>query len=79
MNGEIHGKPAYKKDERVSGIDAMLYFWGERNGPSFSGWRFGPKVDSERVRAHHPSRMALTPPRTGWKVPYIMVLWIPPL
>eukprot|EP00418_Pyrodinium_bahamense_P090414 CAMPEP_0179035354 /NCGR_PEP_ID=MMETSP0796-20121207/13068_1 /TAXON_ID=73915 /ORGANISM="Pyrodinium bahamense, Strain pbaha01" /LENGTH=1161 /DNA_ID=CAMNT_0020731625 /DNA_START=58 /DNA_END=3543 /DNA_ORIENTATION=+ len=70
LSAENHGKAAYKKDAQVNGLDVMLYFWDERDGPSFCGWWFGPKIGGDQVWAYHPSRTATTPPKTGWKVPY---------
>lgn len=67
--GENHGKPTYQKDEKANGLDVMIYYWDERDGPSFCGWWFGPKVGGDQVWAYHPSRAA-TPPTKGWKVPY---------
>ena len=29
---------------QVNGLDVMLYFWDDRDGPDFCGWWFGPKV-----------------------------------
>ncbi|CAE7826752.1 VCPKMT, partial [Symbiodinium sp. CCMP2456] len=69
-NGQNHGKPTYKKDQQVNGLDVMLYYWDERDGPNFCGWWFGPKVGGDQVWAYHPSRQSLTPPTKGWKVPY---------
>ncbi|CAK0799245.1 unnamed protein product [Prorocentrum cordatum] len=66
--GQNHGKPSYKKDTQVNGLDVMLYFWDERDGQAFSGWWFGPKVGGDQVWAYHPSN-TMTPPTTGWKVP----------
>jgi len=70
LGGENHGKPAYKKDSQVNGLDVMLYFWDERDGPNFCGWWFGPKIGGDQVWAYHPSRASKTAPKTGWKVPY---------
>jgi len=67
--GENHGKPAYKKDVQVSGLDTMLYFWDARDGQSFSGWWFGPEVGGDKVMAHSP-RDTQTPPMKGWSVPH---------
>merc|ERR1712113_999073 len=41
----------------------------QRDGPCFSGWRFGPKIGGDQVWAYHASQ-AQTPPKSGWKVPY---------
>ncbi|CAE8647428.1 unnamed protein product, partial [Polarella glacialis] len=68
--GENHGRPTYKKDQQVNGLDVQMYYWDERDGPNFCGWWFGPKVGGDQVWAYHPSSTATTPPKTGWKVPY---------
>eukprot|EP00913_Durusdinium_trenchii_P001143 g1051.t1 len=54
---------------KVNGLDVMLYFWDDRDGPDFCGWWFGPKVGGDQVWAYHPEK-APTPPLSGWKVPY---------
>lgn len=69
-NGQNHGRPTYRKDQQVNGLDVMLYYWDERDGPNFAGWWFGPKVGGDQVWAYHSSRTAMTPPLHGWKVPY---------
>lgn len=69
-NGQNHGRPTYKKDTQVNGLDVQLYYWDDRDGASFCGWWFGPKVGGDQVWAYHPSNTATTPPKTGWKVPY---------
>merc|ERR1719305_457835 len=38
LAGENHGKPCYKKDTQVNGLDVMTYFWDERDGVGFCGW-----------------------------------------
>merc|ERR1719247_1284426 len=68
--GENHGKPTYKKDGQVNGLDVMSYYWDERDGPGFCGWWFGPKVGGDQVWAYHTDKNAAMPPQTGWKVPY---------
>eukprot|EP00927_Polykrikos_kofoidii_P059628 TRINITY_DN54773_c0_g1_i1.p1 TRINITY_DN54773_c0_g1~~TRINITY_DN54773_c0_g1_i1.p1 ORF type:complete len:1286 (+),score=290.34 TRINITY_DN54773_c0_g1_i1:85-3942(+) len=80
---ENHGKPVYKKDTQVplppgsplasgqtGGLDVMLYFWDERDGQTYSGWWFGPKVGGDQVWAYHPEKNSSGPPLIGWKVPY---------
>ena len=47
----------------------QLYYWDDRDGASFCGWWFGPKVGGDQVWAYHPSNTATTPPKTGWKAP----------
>lgn len=69
LDTQNHGKPTYKKDTQVNGLDVMLYFWDERDGAAFSGWWFGPKVGGDQVWAYHPQNTP-TPPKGGWKVPY---------
>ena len=51
-----------------NGLDVQLYYWDDRDGASFCGWWFGPKVGGDQVWAYHPSSSATTPPKTGWKV-----------
>merc|ERR1719247_1779762 len=70
LHGENHGKPTYKKDGQVNGLDVMSYYWDERDGPGFCGWWFGPKVGGDQVWAYHTDKQATMPPQTGWKVPY---------
>lgn len=65
--GENHGKPTYRKD-RGNGLEVMIYYWDERDGPTFAGWWFGPKVGDNQVWAYHPGRDAW-PPADSWKVP----------
>eukprot|EP00406_Dinophysis_acuminata_P081249 CAMPEP_0179256816 /NCGR_PEP_ID=MMETSP0797-20121207/24463_1 /TAXON_ID=47934 /ORGANISM="Dinophysis acuminata, Strain DAEP01" /LENGTH=166 /DNA_ID=CAMNT_0020964765 /DNA_START=1 /DNA_END=498 /DNA_ORIENTATION=- len=68
-HSENHGRPVYKKTEQVNGLDILMYFWDERDGPNFCGWWFGPKVGGDHVWAYNPDRAA-TPPAGQWKVPY---------
>jgi len=70
LSGENHGKPTYKKDGQVNGLDVMTYYWDERDGAGFCGWWFGPKVGGDQVWAYHSDKAAMSPPQTGWKVPY---------
>mmetsp|Transcript_9346 Transcript_9346/g.16265 ORF Transcript_9346/g.16265 Transcript_9346/m.16265 type:complete len:1041 (-) Transcript_9346:62-3184(-) len=70
LSTENHGKPAYKKDGQVNGLDVMIYYWDERDGPGFNGWWFGPVIGGDQVWAYHTEKAATTPPSTGWKVPY---------
>merc|ERR1712087_347083 len=55
---------------QVHGLDVMIYFWDDRDGPNFCGWWFGPKVGGDQVWAYHPDKSAPVPPSNGWKVPY---------
>lgn len=70
LSTENHGKKAYKKDQQVNGLDVMIYFWDDRDGPGFCGWWFGPKIGGDQVWAYHTDRSATSPPSSGWKVPY---------
>mmetsp|Transcript_91246 Transcript_91246/g.282237 ORF Transcript_91246/g.282237 Transcript_91246/m.282237 type:complete len:1100 (+) Transcript_91246:84-3383(+) len=67
--GDNHGRPTFKKDTQSNGLDVMLYFWDERDGPALCGWWFGPKVGGDQVWAFHPSK-DLRPPSSGWMVPF---------
>lgn len=64
-----HGRPVYRKEVKVSGLDILCYFWDARDGPSLHGWWFGPAIGGDTVWAHQPSD-CLLPPIDGWKVPY---------
>jgi len=75
---ENHGRTVYKRNGQaavstpmggVNMLDVLVYYWDERDGPSFCGWWFGPKVGGDQVWAYCPETTA-TPPQTQWKVPY---------
>merc|ERR1719379_2426248 len=51
-------------------VSVLIYFWDDRDGPSFGGWWFGPKIGGDQVWAYHPDKTSQTPPKSGWKVPY---------
>merc|ERR1719236_399894 len=70
LAAENHGKPVYKKDQQVNGLDVLIYFWDDRDGPNFGGWWFGPKVGGDQVWAYNQEKSSMTPPPQGWKVPY---------
>jgi len=59
----------FRKTEQVNGLDVLVYYWDDRDGPNFCGWWFGPKVGGDQVWAYNSER-AMTPPTTGWRVPY---------
>ncbi|CAE7824795.1 Arsb [Symbiodinium sp. CCMP2456] len=69
-HGTNHGKPVYKKKPNDKPADVLIYYWDERDGEKFCGWWFSPRVGSDQIWAHHPSRKATSPPPAGWKVPY---------
>jgi len=69
-SGENHGKPVYKKDIAGGTVSVLIYFWDERDGPSFSGWWFGPKVGGDQVWAYNDKTDSHLPPQTEWKVPW---------
>jgi len=65
-----HGKPVYKRTSQANGLDVMLYYWDDRDGPPWCGWWFGPKVGGDHIWAYHPKAVGNIPPSSGWKVPY---------
>lgn len=71
-SGANHGKPVYKKDSRDSpnGVTVLIYYWDDRDGPSFSGWWFGPKVGGDQVWAYNGDKSSPMPPAKNWKVPW---------
>ena len=80
-HGGNHMRNTYKKKKVSSASSAssasissmateiILYYWDERDGVAFSGWWFGDSVGGQQRWARHPS-FAMTPPSTGWKVPW---------
>eukprot|EP00933_Yihiella_yeosuensis_P071683 TRINITY_DN79912_c0_g1_i1.p1 TRINITY_DN79912_c0_g1~~TRINITY_DN79912_c0_g1_i1.p1 ORF type:complete len:931 (-),score=287.51 TRINITY_DN79912_c0_g1_i1:123-2855(-) len=68
--GANHGKPVYKKDGSPNGVNVLIYFWDDRDGPSFSGWWFGPKVGGDQVWAYNGQKVSPTPPLSNWRVPW---------
>mmetsp|Transcript_95307 Transcript_95307/g.269710 ORF Transcript_95307/g.269710 Transcript_95307/m.269710 type:complete len:916 (-) Transcript_95307:97-2844(-) len=66
--GQNHGKPVYKKDQLA--VSVLIYYWDERDGVTFSGWWFGPKVGGDQVWAYNMNRGSGLPPLGGWKVPW---------
>jgi len=67
--GANHNKPVYQK-EGSGKVSVLIYFWDDRDGPSFSGWWFGPKVGGDQVWAYNGDTSAGVPPPGGWKVPW---------
>eukprot|EP00930_Biecheleria_cincta_P072916 TRINITY_DN60257_c0_g1_i1.p1 TRINITY_DN60257_c0_g1~~TRINITY_DN60257_c0_g1_i1.p1 ORF type:complete len:1494 (+),score=434.52 TRINITY_DN60257_c0_g1_i1:52-4533(+) len=65
-----HGKVVYKRSEKSRGLDVLIYYWDDRDGPELCGWWFGPSVGGDQVWAYHPSRTAGTPPASEWNVPH---------
>ena len=72
-HGHNHNRQTYKKKEHIvspyAETEIILYFWDEGNGVEFSGWWFRDSVGGQQMWARHPS-FAMTPPSTGWKVPW---------
>eukprot|EP00927_Polykrikos_kofoidii_P077114 TRINITY_DN74094_c0_g1_i1.p1 TRINITY_DN74094_c0_g1~~TRINITY_DN74094_c0_g1_i1.p1 ORF type:complete len:1050 (+),score=239.36 TRINITY_DN74094_c0_g1_i1:42-3191(+) len=62
-----HGRPVYSK--HGGSVTVLIYYWDQRDGPSFSGWWFGPKLGGDQVWAYNPTGSAL-PPNSGWRVPW---------
>ena len=71
--GDNHQRKVYKKqipsDSSDDATEIFLYYWDESDGAAFSGWWFGDEVGGQRAWTKNPSD-ALTPPPTGWKVPW---------
>ena len=70
VSGVNHGKPTYKKDMSPPNVTVLIYFWDDRDGPTFSGWWIGPKVGGDQVWSHADNRTSPTPPPAGWHVPW---------
>lgn len=71
-NGNNHSRPTYQKSAVDAGKpppEVFLYYWDERDGPSFEGWWFGKSVGGNEVWSHNASK-ALRPPAAGWKIPF---------
>jgi len=66
---ENHGRPVYRRSEQSNNVDVLIYFWDERDGPSFSGWWFGPRIGGDQVWAYNAEK-SMTPPTSNWQVPY---------
>jgi len=66
-----HGRKVYKKVADKAGelVDVYLYYWDNRDGPAFEGWWFGNKLGGTQVWSHNASA-AMTPPPSGWKIPW---------
>eukprot|EP00434_Breviolum_minutum_P029550 symbB.v1.2.026127.t1/scaffold2587.1/size76604/9 len=68
-----HGKPVYKKEGPPSSVTVLIYYWDSRDGPSFNGWWFGPKVGGDQVWAYNAGSARdnpAMPPMANWKVPW---------
>mmetsp|Transcript_22477 Transcript_22477/g.40102 ORF Transcript_22477/g.40102 Transcript_22477/m.40102 type:complete len:2032 (-) Transcript_22477:157-6252(-) len=71
-SGSNHGRKFFKKGGVVGvgeAVDVFLYYWDSRDGPAFEGWWFGNKLGGTQVWSHCTSA-GLTPPSTGWKIPW---------
>eukprot|EP00929_Paragymnodinium_shiwhaense_P077109 TRINITY_DN3968_c0_g2_i1.p1 TRINITY_DN3968_c0_g2~~TRINITY_DN3968_c0_g2_i1.p1 ORF type:complete len:2044 (-),score=893.51 TRINITY_DN3968_c0_g2_i1:341-6472(-) len=70
--GENHGRPTYKKNEKIPGhpnISVFVYYWDQRDGADFSGWWFGDEVGGSQVWAL--AKISTPkPPKMGWRVPW---------
>eukprot|EP00439_Symbiodinium_sp_Y106_P042525 s6486_g5.t1 len=67
-----HGKPVYKKEGPQGSVTVLIYYWDERDGPSFNGWWFGPKVGGDQVWAYNAGNLGrenAMPPTSNWKEP----------
>jgi len=71
-DGSNHGRKCFKKSQKIPGhedIEVYLYFWDERDGPSFSGWWFGNSVGGAQVWSRN-RHCSLQPPKSGWTIPW---------
>mmetsp|Transcript_78760 Transcript_78760/g.218910 ORF Transcript_78760/g.218910 Transcript_78760/m.218910 type:complete len:908 (+) Transcript_78760:117-2840(+) len=68
LSGLNHGRPVFKRGQKASGFDVLIFYWDERDGAANCGWWFAPSIGSEQVWAYQPGRTA-TPPVSGWRVP----------
>lgn len=72
-NGQNHGRPVFKKaSDQSSAVTVLIYYWDDRDGKSFHGWWFGPKVGGDQVWAYNSdvNKTASLPPVDGWHVPW---------
>eukprot|EP00933_Yihiella_yeosuensis_P021140 TRINITY_DN16810_c0_g2_i1.p1 TRINITY_DN16810_c0_g2~~TRINITY_DN16810_c0_g2_i1.p1 ORF type:complete len:1026 (+),score=251.65 TRINITY_DN16810_c0_g2_i1:78-3155(+) len=68
-----HQKPVYKKEGSPGSVTVLIYYWDDRDGSSFNGWWFGPKVGGDQVWAYNGGNLGSTnvmPPTKNWKVPW---------
>ncbi|CAE8655897.1 unnamed protein product, partial [Polarella glacialis] len=71
-SGSNHGRKCFKKGGVVGvgeAVDVFFNYWDNRGGPAFEGWWFGDKLGGTQVWSHCTSA-GLTPPSTGWKIPW---------
>merc|ERR1711920_229227 len=65
------GKPIFKKQDGVDRtVTVLIYYWDERDGPSYCGWWFGPKIGGDQVWAYNGNKASNSPPQNGWHVPW---------
>jgi len=69
--GINHGRPVYERRRDAGGDDTvLLYFWDARDGLSWNGWWFAPRIDWNFPGwAYCDERSARSPPASGWRVP----------
>jgi len=70
--GMNHERKYYKNIQKIPGhedVDVYLYFWDERDGPSFKGWWFGNQVGGAQVWSRN-TNASTTPPKAGWTIPW---------
>merc|ERR1719271_1006794 len=63
-HGSNHGKPVYKRE------GVLIYFWDDRDGETYNGWWFGPKVGGDQVWAYNANKASPMAPQSGWQVPW---------
>lgn len=70
--GVNHGRKVYQRvndKAMMDYVDVLLYYWDDREGENFEGWWFGNKLGGTQVWAHCKDS-GMTPPGTGWKIPW---------
>eukprot|EP00747_Dinoflagellata_sp_TGD_P121339 gnl/TRDRNA2_/TRDRNA2_173407_c3_seq2.p1 gnl/TRDRNA2_/TRDRNA2_173407_c3~~gnl/TRDRNA2_/TRDRNA2_173407_c3_seq2.p1 ORF type:complete len:961 (+),score=245.48 gnl/TRDRNA2_/TRDRNA2_173407_c3_seq2:176-2884(+) len=74
--GVNHGRKIYKNTtNRIAGqapnggVDVFMYYWDNRDGPSFEGWWFGNQVGGTQVWSHSKDQ-GMSPPVSGWQIPW---------
>jgi len=68
LTGSNHGRPAYKK--MTTEADVFMYYWDNRDGPTFEGWWFGNHVGGPPYLSHNASTAWRPPANKKWKIPW---------
>jgi len=69
--GMNHGKKFFQKvSSPTDSTTCFVYYWDNRDGPSFEGWWFGREVGGNEVWSHNGQIASPLPPSQGWKIPF---------